>query len=127
MSNVPISSLPIALSLSGNESVPVVQAGTTKRTTSYAISAFAGLGTTANNSFLTAAAETGLPSSRRVTGVSPIAITDHGAGSTFAIGITTNATSGYILTSTGATAAPTFQAFPGFNLTQTATGSHSGA
>lgn len=33
MSNIPISSLPVAISLDGSEEVPIVQGGTTKRTT----------------------------------------------------------------------------------------------
>lgn len=37
MSNIPISSLPVALSLDGSEEVPVVQGGTTKRTSTGAI------------------------------------------------------------------------------------------
>jgi hypothetical protein len=37
MSNIPITSLPIALSLTGSEAVPIVQAGTTKQTTVGAI------------------------------------------------------------------------------------------
>lgn len=37
MSNIPISSLPLAISLDGGEEVPIVQGGTTKRTTTGAI------------------------------------------------------------------------------------------
>lgn len=37
MSNIPISSLPLAISLTGSEEVPIVQGGTTKRTTITAI------------------------------------------------------------------------------------------
>lgn len=37
MSNIPISSLPLAISLDGSEEVPIVQGGTTKRTTTSAI------------------------------------------------------------------------------------------
>lgn len=37
MSNIPITSLPLAISLDGSEAVPIVQAGTTKRTTIGAI------------------------------------------------------------------------------------------
>lgn len=37
MSNIPISSLPAAISLDGSEEVPIVQGGTTKRTTTGAI------------------------------------------------------------------------------------------
>lgn len=43
MANLPISSLPIAISLDGSESVPIVQGGTTKRATIDQITSDAGL------------------------------------------------------------------------------------
>lgn len=41
MSNIPITSLPVATSLDGSEIVPLVQGGTTKRSTVIAIAVFA--------------------------------------------------------------------------------------
>jgi hypothetical protein len=47
--NTPITSLPVATSLTGSEIVPVVQGGTTKQTTVQAISGQQIQGTYANN------------------------------------------------------------------------------
>jgi hypothetical protein len=87
MSNIPISSLPIANPLSGEEMVPIVQAGTTKRTTAEALGAFP-FGTSSADTFVTVSQETGLSQSRQLVAVSPLVLTDNGAGSTFSLTFT---------------------------------------
>jgi hypothetical protein len=87
MANLPISSLPVAISLAGSEELPIVQGGTTKRTTVGAISTFPA----SSASFVTALDETGLAGSRQLaaeTGVTTL--TDNGPGSTLVIGIDPN-------------------------------------
>lgn len=84
MSNIPISSLPIAVSLDGSEIVPIVQGGTTKRTTIGAISTFP----VSDVSFVVATDSPGLSGSRRLFGeTGVVTVTDNGPLSTIVIGI----------------------------------------
>ncbi len=90
MSNIPISSLPVAVSLTGEEQVPLVQAGTTKRTTTGAISALPIGQGTANSgiSFITVSSSfSALPNSRTLAAASPVTITDNGTGHTIVVGL----------------------------------------
>lgn len=91
MSNIPITSLPITNPLTGEEAVPIVQAGTTKRTTTGAISALPfGQGSTfaSGISFITVTTATVvLPSSRVLAAASPITLTDAGTSNTLTIGL----------------------------------------
>lgn len=83
MSNIPISSLPAAAALGGGELVPIVQGGTTKRTTVQTLSNFPA----ASETFITATQATTLASARQLQVSSPITLTDNGAGSTLVIGL----------------------------------------
>ena len=117
MSNIPITSLPITNPLTGEETVPIVQAGTTKRTTTGAISALPfGQGSTfaSGISFITVSSSfTLLPSSRVLAGASPVTLTDGGTSAPITIGFATG-TAGYVLTANGTSLAATFQALPTF-------------
>lgn len=82
-----ITNLPVAISLDGSEEVPIVQGGTTKRTTVGSIGTFP----QDSASFIMAVATPGLVGSRAIAvqgGV--LSGTDGGAGSTFTIGVVTN-------------------------------------
>ena len=99
MSNIPITSLPIAVSLTGEEAVPLVQAGTTKRTTTGAISALPIGQGTANSgiSFITVTSSfAALPNSRTLAGASPVTITDNGTGNTIVVGLSFTPGSGTV-------------------------------
>lgn len=124
MSNIPITSLPIANPLTGEEAVPLVQAGTTKRTTSAAISALPfGQGSTfaSGISFITVTSSlAALPSSRVLAAASPITLTDAGTSAGITIGFATG-TAGYVLTANGTSLAATFQS-PAFTGTVTSVG-----
>ena len=91
MSNIPITSLPITNPLTGDETVPIVQAGTTKRTTTGAISALPfGQGSTfaSGISFVTVGSSFGLlPSSRVLAAASPVTLTDSGTSAPITIGV----------------------------------------
>lgn len=117
MSNIPITSLPITNPLTGEEAVPIVQAGTTKRTTTGAISALPfGQGTafTSGISFVTVSSSfTALPSSRVLAAALPITLTDGGTSAPITIGFSTG-TAGYVLTGNGTSLAATFQSLPSF-------------
>jgi hypothetical protein len=87
MSNVPISSLPLTPSIDGSEFVPMVQGGTTKRTTIAAISTFPA----SDGSFVMATSTPLLTGSRLLsaqTGVTTI--TDGGPLGDITVGIATN-------------------------------------
>mgnify|MGYP001562922715 CR=1 FL=1 len=91
MSNIPITSLPITNPLTGEETVPIVQSGTTKRTTTGAIASLPlGQGTAASGvSFVTVGSSfAALPNSRVLAAASPIALTDGGASGAITIGFT---------------------------------------
>ena len=100
MSNIPITSLPITNPLTGEETVPIVQAGTTKRTTTGAISALPfGQGTSfaSGISFVTVTTSSAaLPSSRVLAAISPVTLTDNGTGNTIAIGLSFTPGSGTV-------------------------------
>lgn len=86
MSNIPISSLPVAISLTGAESVPIVQGGTTKRTTVGAIVEATSFPTSGIPFVL--AADGGLSGQRILAPESTVTtVTDGGAGSTITVGI----------------------------------------
>ena len=91
MSNIPITSLPIANPLTGEEAVPLVQVGTTKRTTTGAISALPfGQGTSfaSGISFVTVSSSfSALPSSRVLAAASPITLTDAGTSAPITISV----------------------------------------
>jgi hypothetical protein len=98
MSNIPISSLPVVTAgLDGTEMVPLVQGGTTKRTTTGAIAAFGVAGTSSGATFVTATAQGSvLPGSRQLAATSPVTLTDNGVGSTLVIGLNTIGGSGTV-------------------------------
>lgn len=80
----PISSLPLAISLDGSEEVPIVQGGTTKRTTVAAMSTFPASGV----SFVVATATPALTGSRLLAGQSGVVtITDGGPLGNITVGI----------------------------------------
>lgn len=87
MSNIPISSLPLAISLDGSETVPIVQGGTTKRTTVGNISTFPASG----GSFVMATLTPSLTSSRLLSAQATVTtITDGGALGNITVGIAAN-------------------------------------
>lgn len=87
MSNIPISSLPLAVSLDGSEEVPIVQSGTTKRTTIGAISTFPASG----GSFVMATSTPSLTGSRLLSAQAGVTtVTDGGALGDITVGIATN-------------------------------------
>ena len=83
MANVQITQLPIAQSLTGTESVPIVQNGMTVQTTTSAISATPLL----NYTFLTVGLQSGLSNSRYFSTDSNLTITDNGAQSYYRISL----------------------------------------
>lgn len=87
MANIPISSLPSAASVDGSELVPIVQGGTTKRSTVGDISTFPAAG----GSFVMATATPTLTGSRLLAAESGVTtVTDAGPLSTITVGIATN-------------------------------------
>lgn len=88
MSNIPLSSLPIAISLAGNEEVPIVQSGTTKRTTTGAIASLAVTSPGGTGAFVTAVDQHVIfPNSRLLAGSSPIVVTDGGPASSITVSL----------------------------------------
>lgn len=89
MSDIPISSLPITISLIGNELVPLVQAGTTKRTTTAAIAALASVNPGGTASFVFATDESAFfPGGRTLAAeTNVLSLTDDGAGQSLIVGI----------------------------------------
>lgn len=84
MSNIPLSSLPLAIALDGSEEVPIVQGGTTKRTTVAAMSTFPASGV----SFVMATATPALTGSRLLAGQpGVVTITDGGPLGNITVGI----------------------------------------
>ena len=92
MSNVRISQLPAAQTITGSELVPVVQGGVTVQTTVSAITQSPSLGET----FLTVGQQSLLPNSRYFSATNGIGITDGGAQGAYTI--TLNGTSGSLET-----------------------------
>jgi hypothetical protein len=92
MSNIPISSLPIAISIDGSEYVPAVQGGTTKRFTTQQIASLAGTGTGSTAPFVMASDfHLAFPNSRALAAQAGVTtVTDAGAGTTLTVGIATN-------------------------------------
>lgn len=91
MSNIPISSLPIAITVTGNEYVPLVQGGTTKRVTTGQIAALSATGTGALSTFVLVSSNAGLPNSRVLAAESSIlTVTDGGVLGPITIGVATN-------------------------------------
>lgn len=88
MPNVTITSLPQALPLTGTESVPIVQGGQTRQTTTGAIANAPIL----NQTFLTIVNESTLPNSRYLSTGTGLGLTDGGAQSYYRL--TLNAASG---------------------------------
>lgn len=88
MPNVTITSLPQALPLTGTESVPIVQGGQTRQTTTGAIANAPIL----NQTFLTIVNESTLPNSRYLSTGTGLGLTDNGAQSYYRL--TLNAASG---------------------------------
>lgn len=89
MANLPLSSLPLAISLDGSEEVPVVQGGTTKRTTTGTIAGLANIGSGGLGAFVTAVNQSSIfPNSRRLAAGSGVTLTDGGAGSALTINVT---------------------------------------
>lgn len=87
MSNIPISSLPVATSIDGTELVPIVQGGTTKHTTIGNISTFPATGA----SFVTATVQSGLTQSRLLSPQAGVlTVTDGGPLSTITVGVLSN-------------------------------------
>jgi len=84
MANVQITQLPAAGTLTGTESVPIVQNGVTVRTTTGAITS----GPSLTQTFITLNNEPTLANSRYLTATSGITLTDGGAQSTYTIGLT---------------------------------------
>lgn len=98
MSNIPISSLPVAIALDGSEEVPLVQGGTTKRTTTAAIVSLGGTGLPSNAPLLLTEPFALTPSGRTFTPGSYLNAVDSGAGSLYTLNVLypapTNVTSG---------------------------------
>jgi hypothetical protein len=91
MSNIPISSLPIVITLTGSEQVPVVQGGTTKRATTGQIAALSATGTGALSTFVLVSSNAGLPNSRTLAAESTVlSLTDGGALGPLTLGVATN-------------------------------------
>jgi hypothetical protein len=84
MAQVKITDLPQALTLTGFESVPIVQNGVTVQTTTGAIA----VQPTQTQTFLTATQQTSLPNSRYLSTGSGLQIVDGGAGGTLQINLT---------------------------------------
>lgn len=84
MAQVTITQLPLASSLTGTESVPIVQNGQTVQTTTGAISGAGAL----NYPFLAVGTASGLPQGRYLSTGSGLTLTDNGAGSTLQINLT---------------------------------------
>jgi hypothetical protein len=84
MANVQITQLPAAGTLTGTESVPIVQNGVTVRTTTGAITS----GPSLTQTFITVNNESTLANSRYLTATSGVTLTDGGAQSTYSIGLT---------------------------------------
>ena len=87
MAIVEFTDLPVAIALSGDETVAIVQSGTSKRTTVGDIADFP----TSSISFVVAEASSGLSLERVLTAESGVTtITDAGANSTITVGVATN-------------------------------------
>lgn len=84
MANVQITQLPLADTLTGTELVPIVQNGVTVQTTTGDITS----GPSLTQTFLTINNESTLANSRYLTVTSGLSLTDGGAQSTYAIGVT---------------------------------------
>ncbi len=84
MANVQITQLPSAGTLVGTEAVPIVQNGVTVQTTVGAITS----GPSLTQTFITLNNEPTLANSRYLTATSGLSLTDGGAQSTYAIGLT---------------------------------------
>ena len=84
MANVQITQLPAAGTLTGTELVPIVQNGVTVQTTTGDITS----GPSLTQTFLTINNESTLANSRYLTVTSGLSLTDGGAQSTYAIGVT---------------------------------------
>ena len=89
MPNVPITQLPAALPIQGDELVPIVQGGVTVRTTTGAISA----SPSQNQTFITPNQEPTLPNSRYLQGNNGVTLLDGGAQSYLSIELTGTALS----------------------------------
>ena len=89
MPNVPITQLPAALPIQGDELVPIVQGGVTVRTTTGAISA----SPSQNQTFITLNQEPTLPNSRYLQGNNGVTLVDGGAQSYLSIELTGTALS----------------------------------
>ncbi len=83
MAQVTITELPTASALTGNESVPVVQDGVTKQTTTGAIAGAGAL----NYPFLTVGQTSGLAQSRYISTNAGLSLTDNGAQGTLVINL----------------------------------------
>ena len=83
MAQVSITQLPQAQALTGQEPVPIVQAGVTVQTTTGAIAGAGAL----NYPFLTVGSTTGLTQARYITTNSGLSLTDNGAGSTLQVNL----------------------------------------
>lgn len=92
MSNIPISSLPLAISLAGNELVPIVQGGTTKQTTTTSIAKLSATGPGSTAAFVMAINQSILfPGSRLLSAQAGVTtITDGGAASNITVGVASN-------------------------------------
>jgi hypothetical protein len=87
MSNIPISSLPLTTAVDGSEFVPIVQGGTTKRTTIADISTFPAVG----GSFVMATLTPNLTASRLLSAQAGVTtVTDGGPLGNITVGIATN-------------------------------------
>ena len=89
MAQVKITDLPVALPLSGSESVPIVQNGVTVQTTTGSISGAGAL----NYPFLTVSSTAGLAQARYLNTSTGLSLTDSGAGGTLTINMTGAASS----------------------------------
>ena len=83
MAQVTITQLPLASSLTGTESVPIVQNGVTVQTTTGAIAGAGAL----NYPFLTVGSTAGLTQARYIATGSGLSVTDNGAGNTLQINL----------------------------------------
>jgi hypothetical protein len=84
MAQIKITDLPNALTLTGSESVPIVQNGVTVQTTTGAIA----IQPTQTQTFLTATQQPSLPNSRYLSTGSGLQVVDNGAGSNLQINLT---------------------------------------
>ena len=84
MANVQITQLPSAGTITGTELVPIVQNGVTVKTTTGSITS----GPSLTQTFITLNNEPSLANSRYLTASSGLSLTDGGAQSTYAIGLT---------------------------------------